>query len=251
MFNSEDENKSVHVYDKMSEEYGYDIYASFASRLKYDLAIKYCHKDAIVLDAGCANGLYAVAIARHCRQVIGIDISKDMLEKASAKARELRIDNSLFENKNILLTNYQSESFDLVFSFSTLFWVSEPRKAINEISRILKVNGVAILDIAGRYNLSQVYWRYYYRKKGYLVGLEAFSYKEIRNLLADSGLNIVEKHALGFTDQWKYVPGLHKLKFLETFFHHPGEEDLDYRISNLSSIFPLANRWYLVCRKTS
>jgi hypothetical protein len=58
-----------------------------------------------------------------------------------------------------------------------------------------------------------------------------------------------ERHALGFCNQWRYIPSLHKLRRLNRLFHAPGEMGLDYRISNRLWFFPLANRWYLGCHK--
>jgi len=62
---------------------------------------------------------------------------------------------------------------------------------------------------------------------------------------------VVESHALGFLDQWRYIPGLHWCKWLDRLLHASLQRDLDYRTSNLPMFFPLANRWYLACRKVS
>jgi SAM-dependent methyltransferase len=52
--------------------------------------------DDVLLDVGTGEGRLAVAAARVCRQVIGIDISKKSLERARARAREGGFDNVVF-----------------------------------------------------------------------------------------------------------------------------------------------------------
>src|SRR4029079_2664648 len=110
--------------------------------------------------------------------------------------------------------------------------------------------GYLILDVAGRNNLSSIYWRLWYRRHGHF-GIHAFSYPTIGKKLSALGCPILESHALGFCDQWKYIPGLHLVKRLDRFFHRSPEPErnLDYNISNLPGLFRFANRWYVLARK--
>jgi SAM-dependent methyltransferase len=95
-----------------------------------------------------------------------------------------------------------------------------------------------------------LYWALWYRRRGHF-GIRAFSYGGISAALRRLGLTTIEAHALGFCDQWKYVPGLHLLKGLERVFHRSPDpaRNLDYRVSNAPGLFQLANRWYVVARK--
>lgn len=53
------------------------------------------HED-VLLDVGTGTGDQAIAAARICRQVIGIDVSKKSLERARIKAERERLDNVVF-----------------------------------------------------------------------------------------------------------------------------------------------------------
>ena len=90
----------------------------------------------------------------------------------------------------------------------------------------------------------------YFRRNGHF-GQHAFGCREGVTQLESLRLKVIECHALGFLDQWRYIPGLHWCKWLDRVSHASLQRDLDYRISNLSLFFPFANRWYLACRKVS
>src|ERR1019366_6824334 len=135
-------------------------------------------------------------------------------------------------------------------SFSTLLLVPDIERALEEICRVLRPGGIAVMDFSGRWNLSHVYWGMYFRRHGHF-GQHAFSYRKGITLLESLGLRVIECHALGFLDQWRYIPGLHWCKWMDRVLHASLQRDLDYRISNLSLFFPFANRWYLTCRKAS
>lgn len=243
-----EEATSNRIYDSRAATYGYDIQSTLSSKLKYDLVLKYMESHFKVLDVGCANGIHMQALASSCATIVGIDINDKMLAMAQEKFREKGIVNTMLYKQSATSLEFDNECFDLVYSFSTLLLVPDTRRAIGEIVRVLKIGGLAVLDVTGRYNLSQVYWSWFYRRHGHF-GVNAFSFKELTVLIRQLGLELLEQHALGFADQWKYIPGIHKLKFLEKIFHGQGIKDLDYRISNSQITFPLANRWYIVCRK--
>lgn len=237
------------VYDPYAARYGFDIDKTLAARLKLELLFARVRPEHRVLDVGCANGLYMLPLASRCSEIIGIDINDRMLGLAREALKRAGVANARLFKQSASSLNFAAASFDVVYAFSVLLLVPDSLGAMREIARVLKPGGWAVLDITGRYNLSRLYWGWYYRRHGHF-GLNAYAYREIAGHLASLGLIIEEAHALGFTDQWRYIPGLHKLKVLDRLFHAPGERDLDYRLSNHPWLFPLANRWYLVCRKT-
>lgn len=236
------------IYDSCAHEYGYDILSTLSARLKYELAMKYLSEESNVLDVGCANGIHMRYLAHHCSKIIGVDINDRMLSIAGEMIRSEKISNAQLIKNSATNLDFADGTFDLVYSFSTLLMVPDFDQALKEMCRVLKSGGIMLIDIAGRYNLSSVYWGGYYKRNGHF-GVNSFNYKEIENRLAKLCMAPIETHALGFTDQWRYVPGLHFVKQLDRLFHGPGYRDLDYKISNLSAAFKFANRWYIACRK--
>lgn len=243
-----EETATDRIYDRCADSYGYDISSNLSARLKYELAIKYLHPEADVLDVGCANGIHMRVLAGRCHSITGIDINEAMLQVARRTLTREGIENAQLEQRSAADLGFPGATFDLVYAFSTLLLVPDIQAALSEIARVLRSGGIALLDVTGRYNLSRIYWGFYYRRQGHF-GVHSFSYGQIVRRLAAVGLDVVERHALGFADQWHYIPGLHLCKGLDRWLHGPGTDDLDYRLSNLPWLFPLANRWYIACRK--
>jgi SAM-dependent methyltransferase len=89
-------------------------------------------RDALVV--GCGNGIEAGVIARTfgCR-VIGIDIESEFaLDHTGAAPAELR----LMDARSMA---FPDESFDLVYSFHALEHIPQHRRALAEMSRVLRI----------------------------------------------------------------------------------------------------------------
>ena len=238
------------VYNRFAPNYGFDVNANVSSRLKYDLVLKYLKPNENVLDIGCANGIYMRLLAERCRRITGVDINDAMLDIARRTLADDGINNASLEKRGATDLGFADASFDLVYAFSTLTLVPDINAALQEMCRVLRPGGYALVDIPGQWNLSHVYWNLYFRRHGHF-GQHAFRYSECVARLESLGLTVIESHALGLLDQWRYIPGLHWCKWLDRHLHASLQDDLDYRASNLPLFFPLANRWYLACRKTS
>lgn len=233
---------------RIAETYGYDIESTTAARLKYDLVRQNTTPTDRVLDIGCGNGIHMHVLADHCRHIDGIDLNARMLDHARAKLSERAVANAEVHLGDAEALPFPDGHFDLVYSFSTLLLVPRIRRAIAEIARVLRPGGTAVLDITGRWNLSQLYWGRYWRANGHF-GVHAFGWRDTAAMLAAGGLTVREAHASGFTDQWKYVPLLRRLTAIDRVLHDGSAHDRDYRISNLPGLRRLANRWYVIAKR--
>lgn len=239
---------SNRIHDQCARSYGYDVSSSLAARLKLELARRHISPEMDVLDVGCANGLFMLPLSKSCASITGIDINDTMLELAKAKLEEFKLCNARVLRQSAMELGFPDSSFDAAYCYSLLPLVPDPKQVISEIMRVLRPGGIALLDVPGRHNLSRFFFTWLYRRQGH-PGVKSFSFRDILSTLEEFELDVLERHALGFTDQWKYVPGLHWFKFLDGVFHKPVPRDLDYRISNSRRLAPLANRWYFACRK--
>lgn len=235
------------IYTKLADTYNSRIAHNSISELRVRLVEKYISDSTICMDVGAANGLYAIPLANRCERVIAIDINQRMLDfcrKAVHRTNTVNVD---LLRCDISGLGVKKSSVDLLYSFSTLILVPKPIKAFREIYRVLKSNGIAILDITGKHNLSRIHWQKYYKKRGHF-GISAHTIQEITDLFSNIGFTIVAVHPSGFLDQWKYIPVIRYFKLLDKIFHiRIREYDVDYYVSRL---FPsLANRWHFVLKK--
>jgi ubiquinone/menaquinone biosynthesis C-methylase UbiE len=235
------------IYDSLATTYGLDFDQTYTQFLKYSLLERSVRPSDVVLDIGIGNGIFTLPIARLVKEVHGLDISPVMLAECRRNLRRAAITNVLLYERSPKHMPFSASAFDVVFSYSTLLLIPEPGRVYEEIGRVIKPGGLAVLDITGKYNLSRVYWNKYYRQQGHF-GVNAYALSKIQGIFSALSFEILETHATGLLDQWKYIRGLKPLGFLENIFHRTSREpDLDYRISQL---FPaLANRWYFILWK--
>jgi ubiquinone/menaquinone biosynthesis C-methylase UbiE len=244
---SAQESTSNRIHDRLADRYATTFDSSFTQYLKYHLLERLVRPDDVCLDVGVANGLFAIPITTRARSVHGVDLSAEMIRVCREMAAARSAHNLKLSRQSATALGYVDDAFDVVFSYSTLLLVSDADRAYAEIHRVLRPGGLAILDITGRWNLSQLYWRRYYRRQGHW-GLQAYSYREICARFAALGFELLETHATGLLDQWKYVPVLRGVEAIDRLVHRtPTQPDLDYRVSQRA--LPLANRWYFVLRK--
>ncbi|KAI9745018.1 MAG: hypothetical protein M1818_001296 [Claussenomyces sp. TS43310] len=106
-----------------------------------------------ILDVGCGPGTITTGLARYATEgsTVGIDISTDVLQKATKLAAEANVPSQgpgsvVFEEGNILegLT-FPDDTFDIVFCsqlFGHLPPPDLPLRALAEIQRVLKPGGI-------------------------------------------------------------------------------------------------------------
>jgi phosphatidylethanolamine/phosphatidyl-N-methylethanolamine N-methyltransferase len=98
-----------------------------------------------VLEVGVGTGLSLPDYGRHL-QIVGIDLSPEMLDKAREKVAEEGLSNvaGLHEMDASELT-FPTGSFDTVVAMYVMTVVPEPEKVMRELARVCKVGGEAIL----------------------------------------------------------------------------------------------------------
>ena len=100
------------------------------------------NESGLIVDIGCGTGNSTEACVEYAEKVIGIDASEDMLEKAKEKENAKLTFQKGFGNN----TGLENESADIVICSQAFHWM-EPESTINEISRILKKDGIfAVID---------------------------------------------------------------------------------------------------------
>jgi len=96
-----------------------------------------------VLDVGCGTGQATVELARRVRPgpVVGVDISRPMLEAARRRAADEGVDNVTFEEVNVETGTLPEDRFDVAFSRLGVMFFSDPVAAFANIRRSLVAGG--------------------------------------------------------------------------------------------------------------
>lgn len=101
-------------------------------------------KHEIILDLGSGTGDLTKQIGDACKEVIGLDYSKDMVQTAQAKYPNIPF--VLADGKNFKL----NKNFDAVFSNATLHWIPQAEPVIKNIYKHLKVGGRFVAEFGGK-----------------------------------------------------------------------------------------------------
>ena len=135
--------KSERFWDKLANKW--DKQSKISSNIKTVESIKqYLNVTDTVLDFGCATGTVAIEIAVKVKKIYGIDISSKMIETASRKAAECKIENIDFAQSTIFDERYKRESFDVILAFHILHLLDDNKKVMRRINELLKPGGLII-----------------------------------------------------------------------------------------------------------
>jgi ubiquinone/menaquinone biosynthesis C-methylase UbiE len=104
--------------------------------------------DMVVLDVACGGAHVAEQIAPEVHQVVGVDLTRALLEVGSARLREAGIGNVLLQEANAESLPFVDESFDVAFCRSSFHHFGDPRRAFSEMVRVCRPEGrLVLIDI--------------------------------------------------------------------------------------------------------
>lgn len=138
------------IYDEFMESCDYDKWCE----LLEEIIVKERDETENILDLGCGTGELLKRISRKYK-CSGLDISKEMIEKAKKKINgatfflgDMRVFNTL-------------EKYDVIFSFfdtiNHLKSLEELLDTFNSVSNCLRKNGIYIFDVVDRKFMKQMF----------------------------------------------------------------------------------------------
>ena len=134
-------------YESIAKVYDY-IFPKNRKQLEFVESIKKINSKEKMLDIGCATGNLTELLGEKTRNIIGIDLDKELLKEAKDKHPNLN-----FENMNMLKINekFEENSFDRVVSFGNTLVHLDSREEVEEffqkVYKTLKFNGLFIVQI--------------------------------------------------------------------------------------------------------
>lgn len=140
-------NKSEKFWDRLSRNYDKRA-KDKAYKLIIDKSKKYLKTNDIILDFGCATGLYSVEFANNVKEILAFDVSSKMIDIARKKAINNQIDNITFSQTTLFDKKYRETSFDSILALNILLYFEDVEKVLNRMSELLKSDGLIITSTA-------------------------------------------------------------------------------------------------------
>jgi SAM-dependent methyltransferase len=115
------------------------------------LAIEFGEREARVLDAGCGDGLLTLALARRHPHwnIVGIDLSEELLAGASARALNRGVENVDFRQAD-LTVELPDGGFDAVLALECLSEIPNDRAALRAMAGALGPGGLFVVQVPDR-----------------------------------------------------------------------------------------------------
>ena len=127
----------------------YHKHADFVSNMAMPVVDLLAPKrDEKILDLGCGEGTLAQEIKKYGCEVIGVDLSADMVSKTKTKGIEAYVMGATdlaFEGE-----------FDAVFSNAVLHWVKDAPSSIKQVHKALKSEGRFVAEFGGYENIKSL-----------------------------------------------------------------------------------------------
>ena len=138
---SEDTAGLADWYDKLSS--GYDELYAKEQSVKYNAALEAvggCRFD-VVVDVACGTGLFLDRLRTTCGLVVGVDVSREMLEKAKTHAAT---ENVSLVRADCAWLPLKDEMTDCIFAISLLKTGGLMRRQVSEMARTVKGDGLLV-----------------------------------------------------------------------------------------------------------
>ena len=149
------EEKTGEIYGNLFTSYSQkqfdeSVELFFARHKKWGIPLEW-FKDKICLDAGCGGGRFVVALGKlGAKKAYGIDISPEAIQAAHLRIDERGLDNAEVREASVLSLPFEDNYFDYVVSSGVIHHTPDPKKAFNELVRVLKPGGKLFLSVYGK-----------------------------------------------------------------------------------------------------
>jgi ubiquinone/menaquinone biosynthesis C-methylase UbiE len=109
-----------------------------------------------VLDLGCGTGVVCEQLARDGMEVVGMDLSADMVSHARA-----RVDHAIADRCRLLRGDcerlpYRNGQFDLVVCCGVISFLKSNEPTLSEVRRVLRDGGTLILAVRNKWALAKL-----------------------------------------------------------------------------------------------
>ncbi|MBD2527289.1 class I SAM-dependent methyltransferase [Nostoc sp. FACHB-133] len=164
-----------------------------------------------VLDIACGTGEFERLLLTEysCQQIVGIDISEEMLAIAKLKCSDYP--EVSFQMASASRLPFDSNSFDVIVSANSFHYFDEPLAALKEMRRVLKPDGeVVILDWCRDYLICKIFDLVL--KIFDPAHKQCYTQNEFHRLLNDENFVVCRATKIRFGIMWGLMVATAKLK---------------------------------------
>jgi len=138
----------VEQFSQQAESYAALVNRSKDTTLPVLLAAVEPQLSERLLDVGCGTGRFAVTISPFVAEVVGIDLTRSMLDQAQELQREAGAANIRWQCGDVTALPYADAEFDIVTSRAMLHHIAEPARVVSEMSRVCTPAGrIVVVDL--------------------------------------------------------------------------------------------------------
>ena len=177
---------------------------------KVEEALKLLDKNmsnsATILEIGCSFGHMTSLLASKFDSITALDISPTSVEIASKRLAKYGVNNARFIVDDVeKLENVADDSYDVIFSFSTIRFCPNQEKALRSIYSKLHAGGVAIIDFPNHYSPWHLFFKKIFRIEKH-VHDNLYSEKQLVEIFTKCHFRIEKMKTFLFTT--KRLPAL-------------------------------------------
>ena len=176
---------SVQYFDSIAESWNVIRSEYFEERLKYKLLSLTNIKDKVVADLGCGTGFVSLALVNEASIVFSVDNSSNMLKQLKYNVLDKDYKNLYLIKSSLDSLSLFDESVDVIFINMALHHIKDAKKAIGEMHRVLKKDGVVIISDVMEHNGQ-------WAKEEMFDEWLGFSNEQIISWLEETGFNNIE-----------------------------------------------------------
>jgi len=122
--------------------------------------IKNCRRK-VALDIGSGAGHNTIALSEFFSKAYGIEIQKDLYEMGLIKKKHFKKNNVFFKNTGNENLPFDDNYFDFITSVTVLEHVADVDKSLDEITRVLKKDGLFYLACPNYFWIYEGHYHYF------------------------------------------------------------------------------------------
>lgn len=238
----------AYVYDKLMYDVDYKKWADFIE----SIFKRYKQNPSLILDLACGTGSFTIEMAKRGYDMIGIDISIDMLN--CAKEKSAGLENILYLNQDMInfeLYGTVDAIVLLMDSLNYILYKKDIKKLLKNVHNYLNPGGLFIFDINTPFKFKNIL-----KNNVFYDVSDEIAY--IWQNFFDSKTNICEFDLTIFTKEngmYKRVDEVHlercyEINDLKNMVNERGLKLLNiYDELKLSKASSIAQRVFFVCKK--